>query len=264
MSSGDRLKDKVAIVTGGARGMGAATVRVFVAEGARVLIADMLDEEANRLAAELHGKAAFAHLDVTDEQSWATVVAGAIQSFGRIDVLVNNAGIMLFKTLAETSKAQFERQLNVNLVGSFLGIKAVAPHMIARKSGAIINIASSGGTKGMNGIGAYSSSKWGLRGLSRVAAMELGPYGIRVNTVLPGGINTPMTNMTAATEGELNRHFRLIPMQRIGRPEEVGRVSAFLASDDASYVAGAEYAVDGGETTGNYLVGAPGSPAAAP
>jgi len=240
--------------------MGEATVRVFVAEGARVLIADVLDDEGKRLAAELQGKTAYVHLDVTDEQNWSAVVAKAIQSFGRIDVLVNNAGIMLFKTLAETSKLEFERQLNVNLVGCFLGIKAVAAHMTARKSGAIVNIASSGGTKGMNGIGAYSASKWGLRGLSRVAAMELGHHGVRVNTVLPGGINTPMTNMTSATEGELNQHFRLLPMQRIGRPEEVGRVSAFLASDEASYVAGAEYAVDGGETTGNYLVGAPGSP----
>jgi len=255
-----RLQGKVALVTGGARGMGAATARLFVAEGAKVLITDVLDQDGEKLAQELGAAALFMHHDVSDEDSWKAVVAKAESAFGGIDILVNNAGILLFKTIAQTSKAEYERVLGVNLVGTFLGVKVVGEHMAARGRGSIVNISSVDGMKAANSLGAYSSSKWGVRGLTRVAAMEYGHRGVRVNSVHPGGINTVMSNPTAAARADIDKQYSNIPMQRIAEPEEVARVSLFLASDDASYVCGAEVAVDGGMLTGHYYVGMPGAP----
>jgi|SRR5271154_533871 len=261
MSATDaRLQNKVAIITGAARGLGAATVRAFVARGAKVVVADVLDGDGETLAKELKDSAAFVHLDVTDEAGWSSAVEFAIQEFGKLDVLVNNAGIMLFKSLQDTTKAEFLRQLNVNLMGYFLGINAVSPHMTSRKSGAIVNIASTGGMSGRNGIGAYATSKWAVRGLSRVAALELGFKGVRVNTVMPGAMQTAMTDMSRNSPEELKAIFKYLPLQRIGRTAEIANLVAFLASDEASYIAGAEYAVDGGETAGTYRPLAPGAP----
>ena len=257
-----RLDGKVAIITGGARGMGGATSRLFAAEGAKVVIADVLDQEGAALAQELKGSAIFQHHDVTDEASWSSVVAKAIATFGKVDILVNNAGILLFKTLLETSKADYERVLGVNLMGAFLGIKAVAPHMIERGRGSIINVSSTDGMKGANGLGAYSSSKWGLRGLTRVAAMELGHKGVRVNSIHPGGIDTAMGNPYGEAREEVNKRYTFVPLQRVGEPVEAARTSLFLASDDSSYVCGSEIAVDGGMLTGTYYVGFPGAPGA--
>jgi 3alpha(or 20beta)-hydroxysteroid dehydrogenase len=255
-----RLTGKVAIVTGGARGMGAATSRLFVEEGAKVVIADVLDEDGGKLAQELGAAALFQHLDVSDEANWASVVAKAIASFGKVDVLVNNAGILLFKTLLETSKAEYERVIQVNLVGYFLGLKAVAPHMIERGNGSIVNVSSTDGMKGANGLGAYCSSKWGVRGLTRVAAMEFGHKGVRVNSIHPGGIDTVMGNPYQESREEVNKRYGWVPLQRVGEPIEAARCSLFLASDEASYVCGAELAVDGGMLTGQYYTGFPGAP----
>lgn len=255
-----RLDGKVAIVTGGARGMGAATSRRFVAEGANVLIADVLDEAGAALAAELGAAARFCKLDVTSEDNWAAAVADAEAAFGPVDVLVNNAGILLFKSLLETTKDDYERVLGVNLVGEFLGIKAVAPGMIARGRGSIINVSSVDGMKGANSLVAYASSKWGVRGLTKVAAMELGHKGIRVNSVHPGGVDTVMSNHGAAPREDVDKAYSNVPLQRIAGPEEVAAASLFLASDDASYVHGAEIVVDGGMTVGSYYMGFPGSP----
>jgi 3alpha(or 20beta)-hydroxysteroid dehydrogenase len=255
-----RLDGKVAIITGGARGMGGATSRLFAAEGAKVVIADVLDKEGAELAAELKGSAIFQHHDVTDEASWSSVVAKAIATFGKVDILVNNAGILLFKTLLDTSKADYERVLGVNLMGAFLGIKAVAPHMIERGSGSIVNVSSVDGMKGANSLGAYSSSKWGLRGLTRVAAMEFGHKGVRVNSIHPGGIDTAMGNPYSENRTEVNKRYTMVPLQRVGDPIEAARTSLFLASDDSSYLCGAEIAVDGGMLTGQYYVGFPGAP----
>jgi len=255
-----RLDGKVAIITGGARGMGGATSRLFAAEGAKVVIADVLDKEGAALAEELKGSAIFQHHDVTDEASWSSVVAKAIATFGKVDILVNNAGILLFKTLLDTSKADYERVLGVNLMGAFLGIKAVAPHMIERGKGSIVNVSSTDGMKGANGLGAYSSSKWGLRGLTRVAAMELGHKGVRVNSIHPGGIDTAMGNPYSENRTEVNKRYTMVPLQRVGDPIEAARTSLFLASDDSSYLCGAEIAVDGGMLTGQYYVGFPGAP----
>jgi len=255
-----RLDGKVAIITGGARGMGGATSRLFAAEGAKVVIADVLDKEGAELAAELKGSAIFQHHDVTDEASWSSVVAKAIATFGKVDILVNNAGILLFKTLLDTSKADYERVLGVNLMGAVLGIKAVAPHMIERGSGSIVNVSSVDGMKGANSLGAYCSSKWGLRGLTRVAAMEFGHKGVRVNSIHPGGIDTAMGNPYSENRTEVNKRYTMVPLQRVGDPIEAARTSLFLASDDSSYLCGAEIAVDGGMLTGQYYVGFPGAP----
>ena len=255
-----RLDGKVAIITGGARGMGGATSRLFAAEGAKVVIADVLDKEGAALAQELKDSAIFQHHDVTDEASWSSVVAKAIATFGKVDILVNNAGILLFKTLLDTSKADYERVLGVNLMGAFLGIKAVAPHMIERGTGSIVNVSSVDGMKGANSLGAYSSSKWGLRGLTRVAAMEFGHKGVRVNSIHPGGIDTAMGNPYSENRTEVNKRYTMVPLQRVGDPIEAARTSLFLASDDSSYLCGAEIAVDGGMLTGQYYVGFPGAP----
>lgn len=255
-----RLQNKVAIVTGGARGMGAATVRVFAAEGAKVIIADVLDADGEKLAAELGKSVLFVHHDVTDENSWNAVIDKATQTFGPVDVLVNNAGVLLFRTLAETSKADFERVIDINLVGTFLGTKLLGMQMAARGRGSIINVSSVDGMKGANGLGAYCSSKWGIRGLTRVAAMEFGHKGVRVNSVHPGGIDTAMGNPYAEQKADVNKRYTMVPAQRVGEPEEVARTSLFLASDDASYLCGAEIAVDGGMLTGQYYIGFPGAP----
>jgi 3alpha(or 20beta)-hydroxysteroid dehydrogenase len=255
-----RLKGKVAIITGGARGMGAATSRLFVEEGAKVAIADVLDADGAALAAELGDAARFYRHDVTSEDGWAELVRKVEAELGAIDILVNNAGILLFRTLLDTSLADYEKVLKVNLTGEFLGIKAVAPGMIARGKGAIVNISSVDGMKGANGLAAYSSSKWGVRGLTRVAALELGHRGIRVNSVHPGGVDTVMTNHDGSTREKVNERFGNVPLQRVGAPEEVARATLFLASDDASYLAGAEIAVDGGMLTGQYYEQFPGAP----
>ena len=241
-----RLQDKVAIVTGGARGMGAATARVFVAEGAKVAIADVLDEPGERLARELGTRALFQHHDVSDEASWSRLIEIVEARLGPIDVLVNNAGVLLFKTIAETSRAEFERVLGVNLIGCFLG--------------AIVNVSSVDGMKAANGLGAYCASKWAVRGFTKVAAMEFGHRGVRVNSVHPGGIDTAMGNPYAEPKAEVNKRYAMVPLQRVGEPEEVARVSLFLASDEASYLNGAEIAVDGGMLCGQYYLGFPGAP----
>jgi 3alpha(or 20beta)-hydroxysteroid dehydrogenase len=255
-----RLEGKVAIITGGARGMGAATSRLFAQEGARVAITDVLEDAGAKLAGELGDTSRFYKHDVTSEADWARIVERVEADIGNIDILVNNAGILLFKSLLQTSLAEYERVLRVNLMGTFLGIKAVAPGMIARGKGAIVNISSVDGMKGANGLGAYSSSKWGVRGLTRVAALELGHKGVRVNSVHPGGVDTVMTNADSSAREKVNERFGNVPLQRVGAPEEVARATLFLASDEASYMAGAELAVDGGMMTGQYYDGMPGAP----
>jgi 3alpha(or 20beta)-hydroxysteroid dehydrogenase len=255
-----RLASKNVLITGAARGMGAATARLFVREGAQVAIADVLDAEGAALAQELGAAARYVHLDVTDEQQWRQALALTQAEFGPLDVLVNNAGILLFKTLADISKAEFEKVIDVNLVGTFLGVKLAGEDMVTRGRGAIVNISSADGMKGANGLGAYCASKWGIRGLTRVAAMEFGHRGVRVNSVHPGGIDTVMGNPYAESREDVNRRYGMVPLQRVGDPLEVAQTTLFLASDEASYLCGAEIAVDGGMLTGQYYQGFPGAP----
>ncbi|MGO4312341.1 SDR family NAD(P)-dependent oxidoreductase [Pseudomonas sp. KB_15] len=255
-----RLANKIAIVTGGARGMGAHTCRLFVEEGAQVIIADLLETEGQALAGELGDAASFRRLDVSNEEHWQQLVAETVERFGRIDVLVNNAAVLVFGSLEQLSKADFERALSINLTGTFLGIHSVAPIMREQRAGSIVNISSVDGLRGVNALAAYVSSKWGVRGLTKVAALELGPHGVRVNSVHPGGVDTQMSNPTGVSRDKLDSQYRQVPLQRIGAPEEIARATLFLASDDASYCNGSELSVDGGAAAGFYYEGLPGSP----
>ena len=248
-----RVEGKVAIVTGAARGQGEAEAKLFAAEGGKVVLTDVLDEEG-RAAAEAIGDAArFEHLDVTDEDGWKAVVAATEEAFGPVSILVNNAGILAFNPIQHQDAAEFRRVIDINLTGAFLGIKTVVPSMRKAGSGSIINISSNGGMEGLPNLAAYSSSKWALRGLSRSAAIELGRHDIRVNTVHPGGIDTPILE-------PLYRHFGkektqawlggMHPLGRMGKPRDIAEAVLYLASDRANFVTGAELVVDGGVTAG--------------
>ncbi|MEU2254844.1 glucose 1-dehydrogenase [Nocardia xishanensis] len=244
-----RLEDKVALITGGARGMGAEHVRRFVAEGARVVFGDVLDEQGAQLAAELGAAAHYVHHDVTSEADWTSAVTAAVETFGKLDVLVNNAGILRFQSIADMSLADFSTIMNVNVTGAWLGIKTAAPALTAAGGGSVVNISSVEGFIGAAGLSAYSASKFALRGITKSASRELGKAGIRVNSVHPGGIATPMTaNASSGVDGD--KFFAGLPIPRWGRPEEVTEAVVFLASDAAGYCTGTEVVVDGGMLTG--------------
>lgn len=254
-----RLDGKIAIVTGAARGMGAAIAKRFTEEGAFVALTDILPE-VDATAAALGPRAvAFRH-DVADEARWQEIADALVAQHGRIDVLVNNAGILMFKDLESTSAADLRRILDINVVGTFNGMRAVAPQMKRQCKGSIINNSSADGLTGANSVIAYVSSKFAVRGMTKVAALELGPHGVRVNSVHPGGINTPMANPTGAPAAKFDIAFKQFAAQRAGRPEEAADCFVFLASDESSYCMGSELAVDGGLTAGHYYYGLPGSP----
>jgi 3alpha(or 20beta)-hydroxysteroid dehydrogenase len=248
-----KLEGKVAIVTGSARGMGAATARLFVAEGARVLVTDVLEKEGLQTAKDIGDAARFQALDVTDESSWTAAVKACQAAFGRLDVLVNNAGILHNATTLETEPAAFRKVLDVNLVGPFLGIRACAPIMAETGGGAIVNISSVQGMLGRAGTPAYTASKFGVRGLTKTVALELGELGIRVNSVHPGGVDTPLIRLGSGADLPteiLDKAHGQLPIPRVGQPEDIARATLYLASDDASYVTGTELVVDGGLTAG--------------
>jgi 3alpha(or 20beta)-hydroxysteroid dehydrogenase len=251
-----RLEGKVAIVTGAARGQGEAEARRFVAEGASVLLTDVLDEEGQAVAADLGEAAAYRHLDVTSEDEWIAAVAAAEERFGPVTILVNNAGILDFASIERQDVEKFRRVIDVNLVGTMIGIKSVAPSMRRAGGGSIINISSNGGIWGLPSLGAYVSSKWAVRGLSKTAALDLGKRGIRVNSVHPGGIETPMTAFGDPAESAFTKS---LPIPRMGHVDEVANVVTFLASDEASFVTGAEWSVDGGATVGDRFLFGPAS-----
>ncbi len=237
------MEGRVALVTGGARGQGAAHARLLVAADARVVISDVLEEEGRHVAGELGSSARFVRHDVTSEAEWSNAVKVAVDEFGCLDVLVNNAGIHRSASLLDESPDQFTRLWNVNLFGAFLGIQASVPALREAGGGTIVNIASTAGAGAIRGHAGYGSSKWGLRGLSAVAAVELGPFGIRVNTIIPGAINTAMMSpLTPETAGR----FGSLPLGRCGEPDEVAWAVLYLASDASSYVTGAELFIDGG------------------
>ncbi|ATL27011.1 SDR family NAD(P)-dependent oxidoreductase [Streptomyces formicae] len=239
------LDGRTVLITGAGRGQGAAEARLFAEAGARVALTDVREEEGREVAASLGDQGVFVRHDVTDARSWASAVAGALDAFGRLDVLVNNAALWRTASVEDETYENFETLLRVNLLGPFLGIQAVLPALKEAGGGSIVNVSSTAGLVGIAGHAAYGSSKFGLRGLTRSSALDLAKHRIRVNSVHPGAIDTPM--VAAASAG---RDWSHLPLGRMGRPEEVGELVLFLASDASSYVTGAEFTVDGGSTTG--------------
>jgi 3alpha(or 20beta)-hydroxysteroid dehydrogenase len=246
------LTGKVAIVTGAARGQGEAEARLFAALGAKVVLTDLLVADGQQVAESIGAAARFVRHDVGNETDWRTAVDTPVRELGRVDVVVNNPPICKLVPQAEQDTAGFEQMLRVNLIGAFLGMQAVTEPMQAAGGGSIVNISSQAGVQGLAGYTAYGASKWGLRGMSKVAAIELGPLGIRVNTVYPGMIDTPMIAHLEVERGPGGHPGA--PLTRVGTPEEVAEVVAFLASDASSYITGADLTVDGGASAGRIPV----------
>ncbi len=238
-----RLDGKVSLVTGAARGQGAAEARLFTEEGATVWISDVLDGPGEALAAETG--ATYRHLDVRSEAAWQRIIDEIIGRDGRIDVLVNNAGIFRANRLFETSLAEFEAVMAVNCTGVFLGMRAVAPHMRQAGSGSIVNVSSLAGMSGAHGAFAYGTSKWAVRGMTKTAATEMARRGVRVNSIHPGLIDTDMMHQLPGSEDE-SRLARRVPLGRVAEASEVANLALFLASDESSYCTGSEFIVDGG------------------
>lgn len=255
-----KLDGRVVLVTGAARGQGEQEARLFAAEGARVVIADVLVEQGEALAKELgEGVARFVRLDVGSEEGWDEAVGVAKDAFGKIDGLVNNAGILRFNELVNTPLAEFEQVVRVNMTGAFLGIRAVAPEIEAAGGGTIVNTSSYTGLTGMALVGAYAATKHAVLGLTKVAAVELAGKGVRVNAICPGAIDTAMSNPAlldpdadlSRSDAALDAYYRkLVPMGRIGRPEEVAALALFLTSGDSSYITGQPFVIDGGWLAG--------------
>ncbi|MCF8539804.1 MAG: SDR family oxidoreductase [Candidatus Nanopelagicales bacterium] len=238
-----KLDGKVALITGGARGLGAEDARVLAAEGAKIVVCDLLDEEGQALAAEVGGM--YQHLDVTSEEQWQAAIAFAEEKFGPVDILVNNAGVVGFTPLDTCDLEEWNRVININLTGTFLGIRYVADSMKRAGGGVIVNMSSTAGLTGYSQLGAYVASKWGVRGLTKSAALDLAPYKIRVVSVHPGPIETPMT-------AGLDVGFSRRPIPRIGQPAEVAAMVLFLVAD-ATFSTGTEFVLDGGATIGEMM-----------
>lgn len=248
-----RLEGKVALVTGAARGIGAAIAAACAREGAAVVVADRRDELGDAVAAEIAasgGRARYVHLDITSEDAWQAAVAQACDHFGGVDVLVNNAGIIRVKPLLETSREDLTKLLDTNVAGAFLGIQAVVETMTGRGGGSIVNFSSVQGFEGREGMAAYAASKFAVRGLSKTAAIELGPLGIRVNTVVPGPTKTKMTERKGWTDEQRDAVYAGYPLGRMAEASEIADLVVFLASDESSFCTGADFVADGGVTAG--------------
>lgn len=250
-----KLDGRVALITGGARGQGEAEARLFASEGAQVVVADVLEKQGEALAAELGGAARFERLDVTQPEAWARVVAGIASREGRLDVLLNNAGIFRGGFIQSMSLADYRAVVDVNQIGCFLGMQACYPLMKKSGGGAIVNIASVAGHKGVPGAVAYGASKWAIRGMTKTAALEFGRANVRVNAICPGSILTPMIAPSEFPGVDQKAFWSSLPIPRPGEAIEVAKVALFLASDDAVYVNGAELTIDGGETAGRMVEG---------
>ena len=262
-----RVENKVAIVTGSARGTGEATARLLASEGARVVVADVLEERGRLVAKDLGPAGVFERLDVTSEDDWRRVVEATLARWGGVDVLVNNAAVLHMAAIEDTALADYERVVRVNQIGTYLGIKAVAPVMRRAGRGSIVNVSSIDGMSAKNGLIAYSASKWAVRGMTRVAALELGQQGIRVNAVCPEAGSAEMMRpyIPEGIDPELAASFQQRTLKtQMRRPlaEKVGDVAKlilFLASDESGSCTGADFLVDGGNLAGTRVKGAPGA-----
>lgn len=245
-----KLAGKVAIITGGSRGQGAAHAKRFISEGAKVMITDILEEEGKALAEELGENARFMVHDVRKEDRWKEVVAETEAAFGPVNILINNAGIVAMNEIENQTEEEYRRVIDINQVSVFLGMKSVISSMKKTEGGSIVNISSINGLRGAPGTSAYDSSKFAVRGMTKSAAMEFAKYGIRVNSVHPGAIDTPMIAFEDAKE-QIDMLIQTIPLQRVGDPDEVSKLIVYLASDDSSYCTGSEFVIDGGVTASN-------------
>jgi 3alpha(or 20beta)-hydroxysteroid dehydrogenase len=241
--TGNRLEGKVALISGGARGMGAAHARAMVAQGAQVVLGDILDDEGQAVAAELGDDAVYVHLDVTDREQWAAAVATAVERFGKLNVLVNNAGIANFGPIGEYTAEQWDTMIAINLTGVFNGIDASVEALKAAAPSSIINISSTAGIQGYASLPGYNAAKFGVRGLTKSVALDLGVHDVRANSVHPGVIATPMTD-------DLETPQKHVALRRVGQPVELSNLVVYLASDESSFSTGAEFIADGGETAG--------------
>jgi len=251
-----RLEGKVALISGAARGMGNAEARRFAAEGAKVVVADIVDDEGAQLVNEIGDAAHFVHLDVTQEDQWQAAVEAAVSTFGKLDVLVNNAGTVIPSMMRDLSLENYRTVTEVNQTGVFLGMKSAVPAMEAAGGGSIINISSIDGMIGMDLVFAYVASKWAVRGMTKTAALELAPLGIRVNSIHPGFVHTKLgnPNPTEDSKAALDRYSaRRVPLGRTGQPEDIANLALFLASDESAFSTGSEFVADGGFLAGESL-----------
>lgn len=248
----NKLADRVVLVTGGARGQGRGIAERFITEGAAVVLADVSDEAGEAAADELGDRAFFAHLDVTEEYDWARAVESAVARFGKLDGLVNNAGVFSWAPLESTTLEDWNRVISVCQTGVFLGMRAVVEPMKAAGGGTIVNTSSTSGMWALPQIVGYAAAKFAVRGMTKVAAIELGSHNIRVNSVCPGGIETPMsaTNHASGWAAASASGFAFVPLGRRGTAHEIANLMVFLTSDDSSYCTGGDFVIDGGMLAG--------------
>ena len=248
-----RLTDRVALITGGARGQGEAEARLFHREGAKVVIADVLEEQGRAVAQELGEGALFVRLDVTREEEWRDVVAATLERFGRLNILVNNAGILKLAPMLEMSLDDYMAVVQVNQVGCFLGMKTAGRAIVDSGGGSIINTSSIGGLWGIPGGSAYSASKFAVTGMTKTAAIELGPAGVRVNSIHPGIIDTDMVRDFAVEGSKPDAAGASLPVGRMGKPEDIAALALFLASDESAFCTGSSFTADGGAMSGDLV-----------
>jgi 3alpha(or 20beta)-hydroxysteroid dehydrogenase len=241
--AGTRLSGKVALISGGSRGLGESHARALIAQGARVVVADILDDDGQALVAELGEASRYIHLDVTSRTEWAKAVAFTLQEFGALNVLINNAGIAHFSPIGEYKPEQWDTMIAINLTGVFYGVDASLQALMASAPSSIINVSSIAGLRGYSGLVGYNAAKFGVTGLTKSVALDVAQFGIRCNSIHPGVINTPMTSNV----GTRRKH---VAMERTGRPEELSSLVVYLASDEASFCTGSEFICDGGESAG--------------
>ena len=246
-----RLAGRVALISGAASGMGAAHARAFVAEGAQVVLGDIADEPGLKLAAELGDAAVYVHLDVTVAGEWDAAVKTAVERFGKLNVLVNNAGILDGGPLGTYGEEQWRRILDINLTGAFLGLSAARDALVASRPSSVVNVSSAAGMEGVAGMHGYTASKWGLRGLTKSAALELAEHGVRVNSLHPGAVMTPMIAGMAAEAGAAEIDRTQNTLKRLAAPEEISSLMVYLAGEESSFCTGSEFLADGGLTAGS-------------